>query len=216
MKMVATDGHRLAKIVRTLDQEGEAVADTSSAPEETETIVPPKALNHLVKLISSNSDLNAVSLGENHIVFDLDITILFSRVIEGPYPDFEQVIPKANEKKLVVAKDTFIPALKRVSVLSNSQTHQIRMTLKDNSIELSAVSQDIGGEAREVVVAEYADEHFEIAYNANYLLEILRKMDSNEVIFELDSPATAGVIKPVEQPEGQEYLCLIMPLRLNG
>jgi len=208
MKMVATDGHRLAKVLRTLTQEG-------ASPGTIEAIVPPKALNHLVKLISGGSDLTGVTLSKSFVIFDLDTTVLFSRVIEGPYPDFEQVIPKHNEKKLVVAKDVLIPAVKRVSILSSSQTHQIRMALENNSIELSAVSQEIGGEARETIVGKYSNERIEVGYNANYLLEILRKMDSDEVMFELDSPVTAGLIKPAEQPEGQDYLCLVMPLRLN-
>jgi len=209
MKMVATDGHRLSKIVRTLPEEAESA-------KAAEAIVPPKALDTLVKLISSGCDLKGVTIGENHVIFDLDTTVLFSRVIEGPYPDFEQVIPKNNEKKMVVAKDVLLPAVRRVSILSNSQTHQIRMIWDNDMLELSAVSQEIGGEARESIVTQYKDERFEVGYNANYLLEILRKMESGDVIFELDTPVTSGLIRPAQQPEGEDFLCLIMPLRLEG
>jgi DNA polymerase-3 subunit beta len=160
--------------------------------------------------------LKGVTLEENHVIFDLDTTVLFSRVIEGPYPDFWQVIPKHNEKRFVVSRDVLIPAVKRVSILSNSQTHQVRLVWEKETLELSAVSQEIGGEARESIRTQHSDESFRVGYNANYLLEILRKMEPGDVVFELDTPATSGVIRPAEQPEGQDYLCLLMPLRLNG
>lgn len=209
MTMVATDGFRLAKVVKTLTTEGQP-SGTGQA------IVPPKALNNLVKLISAGGELTEVILRENHVVFDLGATVLFTRVIEGPYPNYEDVIPKHNEKRFEVTRDVLIPAVKRVSILSSSQTHQLRMVWEGESLKLSAVSQEIGAEARESIASPHTDQRFEVGYNANYLLEILRKMDPGSVVFELDTPMTSGVIRPGQQPEGQDYLCLIMPLRLNG
>ena len=140
---------------------------------------------------------------------------LFSRLIEGPYVDYEQVIPQANGKRLKVSKSLLSPAVRRVSILSSSQNHQVRFRLNANEIELSATSQEIGGEAREVLEADYNDEEMAIGYNSFYLQDILRRIDSEQVMFELDSPVTAGIIRPADQPEGEDYLCLLMPLRLS-
>ncbi|MFH1007621.1 MAG: DNA polymerase III subunit beta [Candidatus Latescibacterota bacterium] len=206
MTMVATDGHRLARIIAAL-----------SAPvgKHMEAILPPKVLHQLVRLISGGAALNKAIVGENFVVFDLETTVLFSRVIEGPYPEFEQVIPQKNEEKLVVAYDILVPGIRRVSILADSDTHQIRLALRENTLKLSSASRDIGAEAQEELPVTYHGKELEIAYDSSYLMDILRNMDSEEVVFELDTPVSAGVIRPVQQEEGQDYLCLIMPLHIR-
>ena len=219
MTMVATDGHRLVKYAKSLSlvPEAEVVA---------EAIVPPRALNHLVKLMSAGSRLARVQFGQSHVMFDLVSSDaseeteagrirLFSRLIEGPYVDYEQVIPQNNGKRLQVSNTLLAPAVRRVAILSSSQTHQVRLKLGTNQIELSANSQEIGGEAREILEADYVDEEMAIGYNSAYLLDILRRVDSDDVLLELDSPVSAGIIRPLQQPEGEDFLCLIMPLRIN-
>ncbi len=218
MTMVATDGARLVKYSRAL----------SPSPQDgvTEAIVPTRALNHLVKLMSGGCKLERVQFGQNHLMFNLSASgedepgggeeiRLFSRLIEGPYVDYDQVIPQTNGKRLKVSNHLLAPAVRRVSILASSQTHQVRFRLNPNEIELSATSQEIGGEAREVLEADYSDEEMSIGYNSAYLQDILRRIDSDQVMFELDSPVTAGIIRPAEQLEGEDYLCLLMPLRLN-
>jgi len=204
MTMVATDGHRLARIVMDLPE---------PVGERAEAILPPKVLHQLVRLISSGAELKKAIVGESFVVFDLGSTVLFSRVIEGPYPDFEQVIPKQNEKKLVASHDILVPAIRRVSILADAETHQVRLSLSENAMKLTSASRDIGAEAREMLQVSYQAEDLEIAYDASYLIDILRNMDSEEVVFELDTPVSAGLIRPVQGEEGQDYLCLIMPLR---
>ncbi len=214
MTMVATDGHRLVKHTKTLAR------GSSAAEEGEEAIVPPRALNHLVKLMSAGSKLDLVQFGQNHLRFHLTDpdggeTQLYTRLIEGPFVDYEQVIPKENSRQFKVSAAVLSPAVRRVSVLSSAQTHQVRLRLAEDQVELSADSQEIGGEAQERLEADYRGEEMVIGYNATYLLDILRRIDSEEVLFELESPVTAGIIRPAEQPEGEDYLCLIMPLRLN-
>jgi DNA polymerase-3 subunit beta len=205
MTMVATDGHRLARIIAGLSQPVGAHA---------EAILPPKALHQLIRLVSGGAALKTAIVGENFVVFDLETTVFFSRVIEGPYPDFEQVIPRQNEKKLVVAYDILVPGIRRVSILADSDTHQVRLTLGEDTMKLSSASRDIGAEAEEELPVSYQAGALEIAYDASYLMDILRNMDSEEIVFELDTPISAGVIRPVQQQERQDYLCLIMPLRI--
>lgn len=219
MTMVATDGHRLVKFSKTLQgPEGKQVV--------TEAIVPPRALNHVLKLVSGGSRLKKVAFGQNHLMFELidaegfdgeggkDIR-LFTRLIEGPYVDYEQVIPSGNSKRMYITNSALAPAVRRVSILASSQTHQVRIALGENEVELTANSQEIGGEAKETLDAKYGEDAMEIGYNAGYLLDILRRIESDEVVFELDSAVTAGIIRPVDQAEGEDYLCLLMPLRLS-
>ena len=92
----------------------------------------------------------------------------------------------------------------------------MRFKLSSGQVELSAASPEIGGEAREVIPAIYADEEMEIGYNALYLIEILRKMDTMEVRFELENHVTAALLRPSLQKEGEDYFCLLMPLRPTG
>jgi DNA polymerase-3 subunit beta len=192
----------------------------------SEAIVPPRALNHVVKLAGGGSRLQSVLFGQNHLVFDLsDLSgfdesqghaiRLFTRLIEGPYVDYEQVIPAGNGKRLEVANGQLSPAVRRVSILASSQTHQVRVEISPGHLELSANSQEIGGEARESLDAVYESDAMAIGYNATYLMDILRRIDSDNVVFELDSPVTAGIVRPADQAEGEDYLCLLMPLRLN-
>ncbi|MDP6777874.1 MAG: DNA polymerase III subunit beta, partial [Candidatus Latescibacteria bacterium] len=197
MTMVATDGARLVKHSKPFPK-------AEASGKDTEAIVPTRALQHLVKLLSGGAMLGCVQFGRNHLRFDLSAgeeaegaeIQLFSRLIEGPYVDYEQVIPKGNDKELKVSNELLAPAVRRVSVLSSSQTHQVRLRLQSDAIELSATSQEIGGEARETMEASYAEEEMSIGYNSAYLQEILRRIDTGEVVFSLDTAVTAGIIRP--------------------
>jgi DNA polymerase-3 subunit beta len=208
--MVATDGHRLIRHFKAAD-----LKKYLQGVDRAEAIIPPRVLQHLVKLLSGHSVLIRCVIGDNHILFDLEHTKLFSRLIEGPYVDFEQVIPKNNTHRLSVSNSAITPSVRRVSILSNTQTHQIRLCLRQHEVELSAVSQDVGGEARELIQADYTGNPMDVGYNSLYLLDILKRIDSEDVVFDLNTPVTAGIVRPAVQPEGEDYLCLLMPLRLS-
>lgn len=211
MEMVATDGSRLACYRLAIDLQDQVQSD-----QETAVIVPPQALNQIVKLLGSHKGPVCVTLGETQILFDIGHTYLLSRLIEGPYVNYAQVIPQNNEKELRIASEYLLPAVRRVSILSSSYTRQVRFKLNSGQVELSAASPEIGGEAREVVPAQYASEEIEVGYNAQYLMEILRRMDAPEVCFELNDHVTAALLRPMEQKEGEDYFCLLMPLRPTG
>lgn len=204
MQMVATDGHRLARISLT---NGKIKGITE------DIIIPPKVLNLIPKFITEERKDLGVVFGENNIIFNLNDIVLTSRLIEGPYPNFEQVIPATNDKKLVVSKEELAGAVRRVSILSNALTHQVRFSVRKGSLTLATNNQDVGGEGREVLDCDYTGDPIEIGYNSQYIGDILSRMDSNEVIFELSSPVAAGVVYSQEVPKDQ-YLCLVMPLRL--
>lgn len=210
MQMVATDGHRLAKI---------SMKNKKLKGLNEDVIIPPKALNLLTKLVGEKEVDVGVIFSENNIIFCLDDVILSSRLIEGPYPNFDQVIPKDNDKKLIANKDLLMGTVKRVAILANTLTHQVKFSLKKGNLDLSSVNFDMGGEAKESIKCDYKNEHMDIGYNANYVLDILRQMDGDEVSFDLASPVAAGVVHATQKTKeaerlSEEYLCLLMPLRL--
>ncbi len=205
MVMVATDGHRMARV---------AAENNKLKGLNDDVIIPPKVLDLISKFIGDDRDSIGVIFEENRIIFNLDDIVISSRLIEGPYPNYEAVIPATGDKKMVILRDDLASAVRRVSILSNSLTHQVKFTIKNNSLMLSTTNTDVGGEAQETLPCEYKGEALEIGYNAGYVNDILGKMEGEEVVFELSSAVAAGVVYSSETPK-DDFLCLIMPLRLT-
>ena len=205
MSMIGTDGHRLARI---------SVPVEIKVDSKHSVIIPTKALNQVLRLANEAVEAGVqAKLADDHVIFGFDRTTLFTRLIEGPFPKYQDVIPKDNDKKVIVKRDVFLDALRRVSLLSDNLTHQVRMSLKADQMMLSARTQDIG-EAQEEVEAQYGGEEMEMGFNAQYLGEVLRNAETEDVLLSLSSPLNAGLVEPLEQGEDENYLCLIMPLRL--
>ncbi len=208
MAMVATDGSRLAEFKHRWNGSG-----IDGLGEGTEVILPPQVCSQISKLLEGSPELKKVTVGSSQVLFELGETRLLSRLIEGPYVDYEQVVPRENDKSLTVPVEEMLPAVRRVSILSSSYTHQVRMSLSDDSVELNASSQEIGGEAREQIPGEYEGESLDLAYNAQYLIDILRKMGAGNAVFDLKDSVTAAIVRPSVQAEGEESYYLLMPMR---
>jgi DNA polymerase III subunit beta len=208
MVMVATDGHRLARM-RIDNPKLTGLTD--------DLIIPPKAMNYLTRLIGDKDAEIGIVFGDKNITFsipkeDNTATVISSRLIEGPYPNYDQVIPTDNDKRMIVNREELHASVRRVAILSNSLTHQVRFVMDKNNLELSATNVDLGGEAKEILPCEYEGERLELGYNASYVTDVLKQIDSDEVVFELSTPVAAGIIFAADRKE--DYLCLIMPLRL--
>ncbi len=208
MTMVATDGHRLSLIGRRMD-------DASPEDRISEAIVPPKALSQADRVFKGGEALKNVVFGQGVILFNFGATTIFTKLIEGPYPDFRQVIPTTNSKHVYVNTMEFEAAVRRVSVLSSSITHQIRLSLSPGQMEISTSNMDIGGEASETITVRYDGDSLRAGFNAMFLQEILRNMNTDEVVLELETSTSACILKPVAEKEKGDHLYLIMPLRLN-
>lgn len=204
--MVATDSHRLAKTTRT---------EKIPALPAAEVIVPGKALLQVQKLITDDMDTR-ISVNDNYIGFDLGDTFIHSRLLEGPFPNYRPVIPVKNNHKLLVSRDGLAQAVKRVAILANTLTHQIKVSVGQDSVKLSVATPDLG-EAEEDVVATYGGPEMDIGFNANYLLDILRSMGTADVEVALDQPDSAAVVRPESDSKDKddEFFCLLMPLRLS-
>lgn len=205
MVMVATDGHRLSRVT---------VENNKLKGLNEDVIIPPKVLDLIPKFIGPDTEFVGVIFEDNRIIFNMEDIVVSSRLIEGPYPNYSAVIPANTDKRVVISKDELFSAVRRVSILSNSLTHQVKVAAKNNSLVLSTTNTDVGGEAKETLPCEYKGEAIEIGYNAGYVNDILGKIDGDEVIFELSSPVSAGIIFSSSVPR-EDFICLLMPLRLT-
>ncbi|MFQ5863737.1 MAG: DNA polymerase III subunit beta [bacterium] len=205
LRMVSTDGHRLVKIV---DKK------FNSAEFQKDMIIPTKALNLLLKNIQSN-EKTKVNLSEDHVVFELGDTTILSKCIEGQFPNYERVIPLDNDKKVVINRELLSSSVRRVAIFSNSITHQIRFCISQDNVKIQSEDIEFGGEAEESIGAEYQGDDLEIGYNANYILDILRHLETDEVMFKVKDATSAGIVYPGNQREDEDLLMLLMPIRLN-
>ncbi len=202
MKMVATNGHRLARMGVTVEATGTPSADF---------IVPPAALSQVQRLFKDDDEL-AVARSGNHLGFRADTTEIYTRLIEGQYPNYDQVIPRDNDKVALIEKKALESAVRRMAVVASDQTHRIRLRFENGRVHLNVLTPDLG-EGHDELEVQYEGEELEIGFNANYLLEVLRHIPSEEVNFAFKAPERAATIEPAGDEE-EDYLCLVMPLRL--
>lgn len=202
-RAVATDGHRLVKLV----------LDGITADEPIDFVVPEKALSLTGKV--AGDEACTIRVGGGYVGFDFGRVQVMGRMIEEQYPNYEAVIPVENDKRLVVARDALLAAVRRVALYSSTMTHQIRLKMESGQLTVSAEDIERASEAKERVLCEYDGPDMEIGFNSVYLQEVLSNVDAEDVQLEFSSPNRAGVVTPAEQPEGEEMLMLIMPVMLN-
>ena len=203
MRMVATNGHRLTRM--------DLPIAGGNAP-GGDLIVPPKALDQVRRLFPSEEELE-IAQGDNHLGFRSPFTSVFTRLIEGPYPNYEQVIPRDNDRVAISDKIALISALKRMSVIASDQTHRIRLSFNAGLLRFSVQTPDLG-EAQDELPIRFSGDPIDIGFNANYLLEILRYIPTDEVRVTLKAPERAVTVEPEGWSDPAAYLCLVMPLRL--
>jgi DNA polymerase-3 subunit beta len=202
MKMVATNGHRLARMGMRVPSTGTPSADF---------IVPPAALGQVQRLFKDDDTIE-VARSDNHLGFRAASTEVYTRLIEGTYPNYEQVIPRDNDKLAIIDKKAFESAVRRMAVVASDQTHRIRLKFERGRVHLNVLTPDLG-EGHDELEVGYDGNDLEIGFNANYLLEVLRYMPSDEVKLSFKAPERAATLEPVGD-DVPDYLCLVMPLRL--
>jgi DNA polymerase-3 subunit beta len=205
LQCVATDAHRLVRYKRK----------DVACPKSDSFIVPRKPLNLLKAAIPDNDDELTLSYNGNHLFVKHGSTQMSCRLIDARFPDYKVVIPTDNPYKLVVNKNDFQGALRRVSVFSNKSTNQVALSISGSELQLAAQDVDFSFEGNERMKCQYNGEDLMIAFNAKFLIEMLSAAESSEVNIELSTPTKAGILKPSEQDENEELLMLVMPLMLN-
>ena len=203
MRMVATNGHRLARM--------DVPIKAADAP-SSDLIVPPKALEQIRRLFPADEELE-IAKGDNHLGFRSPFTAVFTRLIEGPYPNYEQVIPKDNDRIAIADRQALVGALKRMSVIASDQTHRIRLSFNAGMLKFSVQTPDLG-EATDELPIRFTGDPLDIGFNASYLLEILRYIPTEEVKLTFKAPERAATLEPEGWNDQASYLTLVMPLRL--
>ena len=206
LRFVATDGHRLVRMNYT----------NFSASEENQRklIIPTKTLNLLLRNLNGDESVT-IQTNEDHIVFKLENALIYSKLISGTYPNYERVIPTDNDKQLHVDKDLFISALRRVALFSNSLTHQVRVILTPNEMTIKSEDIEFGAEGKEVIPISFNGDWLQIGYNSSYLLDILKHLDTPDVIFDVKDSISAAIVHPSTQNENEDVILLLMPIRIN-
>lgn len=204
IRMVGTDGHRLSLIDRTVE---------AAHRSEESVIIPKKAMMELRRLLeedSSGEGVLQIGFSKNHALFKRDALVMVSKLIDGVYPNYQQVIPTQNAKKVAVSKDQLAHAVKRVSILSKEQTRAVKLQLEKNILILSTSNPELG-EANEELSVDYAGESVAIGFNSRYLLDVLTAMDGTTVTLELNDSLSPCLVKE----EGNDtYKCVVMPMRV--
>jgi DNA polymerase III subunit beta len=202
LRMVATDSYRLSVKRTELDVELEGSLEAN---------VPARALGELTR-IAQQSDVAelAVSVGQNQVVFELDGTVLSSRLIDGQFPNYRQLIPDAVEHELRVSSDELLEVVRRISLMAQKNA-PLRLAFEEGQLTVSAQTPDVG-EASETLPVPFHGERFEIGFNPEFLRDGLESAGSEELLLKLISPIRPGLI---ESPVAGDFVYLIMPIRLN-
>ena len=199
LTVVATDGRRLALVEHDIE-----------IPKggETELILPSKAVGELERLLGDKGDVK-LSIGENQIIFEADGTTLASKLIEGTYPNFRQVIPTETKERVPLERELLLAALHRASILASEKTQSVKLNFAKNTLTITATTPEVG-EAKETLSINYKGKEVTIAFNPQYMMDPLRNLDADEVFLELTDELSPGVIK-INAP----FLYVLMPMRLN-
>jgi DNA polymerase-3 subunit beta len=208
MSLDSTDGHRLALI--TVPREKKAKA--GKADEEVRVILPRKTLLELGRLLAESEGDIQYERGENHLFFDIGGRLLISRMIDGQFPAFERVIPKSNDKRVEFDRDRLTSAVKRVALLSNERSRAVKFQIDKGKVEIASSSPEFG-EAKEVLIVEYAGTPVTICFNAQYVLDFLGVVETDSVSLDFKDEMSQAVLKPVAA-DGYDYTYVIMPMRV--
>jgi DNA polymerase-3 subunit beta len=199
--VVGTDGHRLALIQRDIE---------GSIKEERKLIIPRKAATELRKLLDKCEHNVRMTLCKNHVLFSIGEIQFLTRLIEGTYPNYEQVIPSANEKRVTVQREAFVKTLRRVAIMSRERSNAVKVDLSDGLIAITSSNPDLG-EARDELAVEYTGEGVSLGFNARYLIDILEAMAAEKVVLDLQASLSPVLIK---EEKDEDYRCVIMPMRI--
>ncbi|HVI08473.1 MAG TPA: DNA polymerase III subunit beta [Candidatus Binatia bacterium] len=205
--MVATDGHRLAHCERS----GEKFDNVSG---EMKTLVPKKAMDELKSLLDSTDDAEFVEFAkdESTLFFRIGPRLLTSRQLTGQFPNFEAVLPKDNNKSIVLNDDELNAAIQRVAQFADERSRAVRLKLEKGEVKISASSTE-AGESEDSLEAAYDGEPLTIGFNAVYLVDFLKAVGSGEVRLELKDSQSAGQLRPAEGDD-YKYRYIVMPMRI--
>jgi DNA polymerase-3 subunit beta len=198
LTLVATDGKRLAIVEKILKQD---------LDKNINFIVPFKTIQELNRNLKDEGELSLI-LGSNQALFDLGGTVIISRLIEGEFPDYQQVIPPVSDNKIRVERQQFLLAIKRAALLATPDYQAVKLEFFKNKLVVSKSTPDIG-ESQEEIAVEYQGKEMAIGFNPHYLIDVLKNLQDEKVEFEISDSEKPGVIRL------DGYVYIVLPMRLS-
>ena len=206
IRAIATDGHRLGFMKYTAEE---------LPSEPLKAIISTRALNFVLRNIETDG-MTAVLLGDKHALFHMDNTRLYARLIEDVYVDYHRVIPEETNYEMIIDTDGFFASVRRVSLFSNPLSAQVILQIEKNKVVVHAEDADYGGEASEELPCEFSGDSFTIGFNSRYLQDVLKHVESPQVLLQFVRPEHAVKVRPTEVAENHDQLMLLMPIRLEN
>ena len=209
LSLVATDGRRLALISKEMD----VPAATAGA-----IILPAKTVGELTRLLDKGEKVK-INFNDRRAAFQIatdkdtsgliDHVYLYSKVVEGNYPNYHQVIPKETQQRIKLERELFLQCVHRAALVCSEKANSVKLKLSSNLLELTAQSPDFG-EAHESMAIGYSGPDLQVAFNPTFLMDPLKALGKDEVFFEVKDEVSPGVFKTLES-----FVCVIMPVRLS-
>jgi DNA polymerase-3 subunit beta len=209
LSLVATDGRRLALTSKDIEV---------PAPSAGSIILPAKTVSELVRMLDKGEKLK-ISFNERRASFQIntdkdssgliDSIYLYSKVVEGNYPNYNQVIPKETHQRIKLERELFLQCVHRAALVCNEKSNSVKVKLSSNLLEITAQSPDFG-EAHESMAIAYSGPELQVAFNPQFIMDPLRALTKDEIFFEVKDEVSPGVFKTLES-----FICVIMPVRLS-
>lgn len=204
-RMVATDGHRLSLVEREISGQ---VQDTSLP--NSGVIIPRKGLSEIKKIIDTLDTTIEMAFEGSQLIIKNNNTVLMVRLIEGKYPNYQQLIPQKMKKTASIDREIFLGSIRRVSLLSNHKSKGVTISLSKGKMEITSNNPELG-DAKEEIDVDYSGDEMKIGFNAKYILDILNSFDDQSLDLELDGQLSPGLIRPEND---KKYTCVVMPMRI--
>ena len=202
-RMVATDGHRLSLVDRFTN-------DSTANIITSGVIIPRKGLAEVKKIIDFSDQPIQMAVEGSQLIVKTGTTVLMVRLIEGKYPNYQQLIPHGLKKTASIHRESLLSSIKRVSLLSNQKSKGVTIALADGKMEISSNNPELG-DAKEEIDVDYTGEDLKIGFNAKYILDILNSFHDDKLELELDGQLSPGLIRPSTD---ENYTCVVMPMRI--
>lgn len=202
-RMVATDGHRLSVIDRKVDN---SVVSSSNSG----VIVPRKGLHEIKKILDGVGKPVELAIEGAQLIVRSGTSLLMIRLIEGRYPNYQQLIPQNLRETLLIQRDPLLSSLKRVSLLSNSKSKGVTLSVSAGRMEITSNNPELG-DAKEEIEVQYKGKDIKIGFNAKYLLDVLASMQDEVVRLDVNDQLSPGLVRPQNDPS---YTCVVMPMRI--
>jgi DNA polymerase-3 subunit beta len=206
LRLVGTDGHRLAVAEQEVGKAG-----SKTGPQEIKAIIPKKAAQEMRRLLEEGGDGEPlIGFTKNLMIFRKSGLLLTSRLMEGNYPNYQQVIPKEGGKRITVKRSELESALRRVSVLSKDKANAVKVSFDATKMTLFSSNPDFG-EATEELAARYEGEALSTGFNARYLLDVFSVMDGDTIALQMETALSPCLI---QEPESPGFKCVVMPIKI--